>query len=322
MMEAEIHAPVLNDTAPHQDTASHLAGSPPGIDIVIRTLALEERQDGLLRALDSIQSQMHLAARPIVVVNGERYHPPLVEALRQRPGVLFHYMPQASAGRALAVGRALVTAPYFMFLDDDDALVESGLQQLAEHISSHADWDVIITNGYDSTDGKLSPWVPDLLSHATHPARSLMAECWLSSGSGIFRTASISTRFLEINRDYHEWTYIAFLLMVEGKRVRFLDIPVVTYYHTKGSASKSFEYAEATVDLLEKMKSDSRVDGETRRLLERKYRNTLHCLALPYWRRGARLKAWRYHLRSMRPPFTLKYLLFSRKLLVPRSRRS
>src|SRR5690348_13293408 len=71
----------------------------PQLDVVVRTLAQESRHRALLRALDSIQGQASFAARPIVVVNGDRYHPPLLEELRQRQGVLFHYLPEASAGR-------------------------------------------------------------------------------------------------------------------------------------------------------------------------------------------------------------------------------
>ena len=287
------------------------------LDVVVRTLAQESRQRELLRALDSIQGQASFAARPILVVNGNRYHPPLLEELRQRRGVLFHYLPEASAGRALAVGRELVTAPYFMFLDDDDELLGPGLERLAEHMSHDPDWDVIVTNGYGCSNGEMRPWVPDLMAHAIHPVRSLMAECWLSPGAAIFRSEAVSSAFLDVKRDYHEWTYIAFLLIMDGKRVRFLDVPTVTYYDTQHSASKSFAYEEAALELLDTMKAEPRLDGETLAIMEKKYRNTLHTLAFRYWRRGARRKAWRYHMRSMRPPFTMKYLLFSRKLLLP-----
>lgn len=289
----------------------------PRLDVVVRTLAQESRHRALLRALESIQGQASFAARPIVVVNGDRYHPPLLEELRQRQGVLFHYLPEASAGRALAVGRALVTAPYFMFLDDDDELLGPGLQRLAEDMSHDPDWDVIVTNGYGCSNGEMRPWVPDLMGHAIHPVRSLMAECWLSPGAAVFRSEAVSSAFLDVRRDYHEWTYIAFLLILDGKRVRFLDVPTVTYYDTQHSASKSFAYEEAALELLDTMKADPRLDSETLAIMEKKYRNTLHTLAFRYWRRGARRKAWHYHMRSMRPPFTIKYLLFSRKLLLP-----
>jgi hypothetical protein len=142
-----------------------------------------------------------------------------------------------------------------------------------------------------------------------------MAECWLSPGASIFKTDAIQAGSLNVRRDHQEWTKIAFLLAMERKRIRFLDIPTVTYSDTEGSASKSFVHQEEALYLLGEMKADPRVDKETLAVMERKYRNTLHVLANQYWRRGKLRKAWQYHLRSLRPPFTLKYLLFSRKLL-------
>lgn len=310
MIEAETHAAVLTASTQQSENAR------PRVDVIIRTLALESRERELLRALEGIQRQSFLAARPIVVVNGDRYHPPLVEALRKRPGILFHYEQEASAGHALAVGRSLVTAPHFMFLDDDDELVEQGLQRLARYLAENSEWDVLITNGYFSSNAQVRPMYLDLAAHAVHPLRSLLGECWLCPGASIFRTESISSQFLDVKRDYHEWTYIAFLLAIEGKRISFLDVPTVTYYDTQVSASKTFEYEEAALDLLHAMRGDPRLDSKTLALMERKYRNALHTLASLCWRQGARRKAWQYHMRSMRPPFTFKYLLFSRKLLI------
>lgn len=290
----------------------------PRIDVVVRTLALAARQRELMRALNSIQMLSGVNARAIVVVNGDRWHPPVLDMLRRRPGIFLHYLPEASAARAITAGRRVVTAPYFMFLDDDDELLAPGMQRLAAHLTNNSDWDVIITNGYFSSGGQRRPMYLDLHAHAVNPLRSLVGETWLCPGASIFRTESVAADSLNVNRDNQEWTNIAFLLAMTDLRIRFLDVPTVTYYDTKGSASKGLDHQEAALRLLEEMKSDPRVDAETLGAMERKYRNTLHILAHQYWRQGARRKAWRYHLRSMRPPFTFKYLLFSRKLLLPR----
>lgn len=290
----------------------------PRIDVVVRTLALAARQQALKRALDSIQMLSAVDARPIVVVNGDRWHPPVLDMLQRRPGILLHHLPEASAARAITAGRRLVKAPYFMFLDDDDELLAPGLQRLAAHVTNDSDWDVVITNGYFSSGGQRRPMYLDLHAHADNPLRSLVGETWLCPGASLFRTESVSADALDVNRDHQEWTNIAFLLALTDLRIRFLDVPTVVYYDTEGSASKGLGHQEAALQLLEEMKADSRVDAETLAAMERKYRNTLHILANQYWRQGAHRKAWRYHLRSMRPPFTFKYLLFSRKLLLPR----
>lgn len=289
----------------------------PRIDVIVRTLLSKTREREIMRALDSIQNLPSMQARPIVVVNGDHYDRPLLDMLQQRPGIVLHYQPDASAGRAIATGRRLVTAPYFMYLDDDDQLVAAGMKSLSTYVFNHFDWDVLITNGYFCRSGESRPMYLDLKSHAIHPLRSLLSESWVCAGATIFRSESISADFLDMERNHQEWTYIAFRLVMEEKRIAFMDAPTVVYHDTGGSASKLIEHQEEALSLLEQMSADSRVDGETRSLMERKYRNMLHVIALQYWRQGDRRKAWIYHLRSMRQPFTFKYLLFSRKLLIP-----
>jgi glycosyltransferase involved in cell wall biosynthesis len=292
----------------------------PRIDVIMRTLADKARERNITRALDGIQSLSSVDARPVVVVNGDRYHPPLLQALRARSGMIVHYLSEASAVRARTEGRRLVTAPWFMFLDDDDELIASGMAQLAEHIVNHVDWDVLITNGYFSADGERRPMYLDLNIIAAHPLRSLVAEGWLCPGASVFRTASIDVDLLDVQHFHQEWTHIAFRLVMAKKRINFLDVPTGIYYDTEGSASKSHRHQEEAVRLLEEMMADPEVDPETLTVMKRKYRNMLHILAVQHWRRGHLRQAWRYHLRSMRWPFTFKYLLFSRKLLVPRRR--
>lgn len=289
----------------------------PQVDVIVRTILSKTRERAILRAIDSIHACAQ--ARPIVLVDGNGYDEHLLDTLRQRPEVLLHFQPESTPGRgrAIAAGRQLVTAPYFMYLDDDDELLPAGMAQVAEHAASNHDWDVLITNGYFSANGKRTPMYLDLGVHAAHPLRSLMSECWLFPGASVFRTESVSAAFLDTDRDHHEWTYLAFLLTIDKKRIGFLDVPTIVYNDTPISASKLFRHEEEQISLLEEMKADARVDALTRAIIERKYRNTLHVLARHYWQRGVRGKAWSYHLRSMRPPFTFKYLLFSRKLLLP-----
>lgn len=299
---------------------SRLPEEKPRIDVIVRTLLSKTREREIIRALDSIQNLSSMHARPIVVVNGDRYDPTLLKTLQRRQGVVLHFQADASAGRAIGTGRRLVTAPYFMFLDDDDQLVAAGMESFSKYILDHSDWDVLVTNGYFSRLGERRPMYLDLQSHAIHPLRSLLSESWVCAGATIFRSESISAAFLDMERNHQEWTFIAFRLVMEEKRIAFMDAPTVVYHDTGGSASKLIEHQEEALDLLEQMSAHPRVDRETRRLMERKYRNMLHVLALQHWQRGARRKAWIYHLRSMRQPFTFKYLLFSRKLLIPARR--
>ncbi|MHB8425390.1 MAG: glycosyltransferase [Gammaproteobacteria bacterium] len=287
------------------------------IDVIVRTLADAGRSEILFRALDSIQHQSGVVARPVVVVNGDRYDSATLTALESREGIRLHYLQQASAGRARDVGRSLVTAPYFAFLDDDDVLVKDTLLKPLAWLDDHPQCDVLITNRYVVKDDRQSLEIVHLAEHASQPALSLLDECWLSPGASFFRTESITTDLINDNRSYQEWTVLAFRLCTEGKRIHFMDVPTAIYNDTPDSMSKDMEYHEAALDVLQLIRHESGVHTQIYKRAEQKYWNTLHVLAMSYWKQGQYGRAWRYHLASMRPPHTFKYLLFSRKLLWP-----
>jgi len=292
------------------------------LDVVVRTLADAQRSELLFRALDSIQNQPGIAARPIVVVNGQKFDPATLEALKARPGILLHQEQQASMRVARAAGRKLVTAPFFSYLDDDDELIPGSLLEPMQWLDSHSDCDVLISNGYFvGVDGSLS----ELIHIADHvsskqPALSLLEDCWLQQGAFIFRTSSIPLAMMDADWTNMEWTHLAFELCAERKSLHFMDLPTMRYHDTPGSMSKLIRHHEAEQNLLGQIRRDDRFDPYVRREVGRKYLRTLHNLAMIYWQHGHRLRAWRCHLGSLRPPYTFKYLLFSRKLLWPFAR--
>ena len=110
----------------------------PSLDVIVRTLADAQRSGLLFRALDSIQSRSGVTARPIVVVNGQRFDAATLAALKSRPGILLHQEQQASAGLALVAGRKLVTAPFFSYLDDDELI--AGSLKRADRPASWSCW--------------------------------------------------------------------------------------------------------------------------------------------------------------------------------------
>lgn len=288
-----------------------------GLDVVVRTLADAQRTKQLFRALDSIQGQSGVRARPIVVVNGERYDPITVKSLKQRPGVVLHFLPQPSAGRARTVGQGLATAEFLSFLDDDDVFIEGALQKPLKWLVDHPQCEVLITNGYFvSQDGRLTE-SSHLADHLSNPALSLLDENWLSPGASFFRTQSLQAERFKSELDHQEWTQLAFELCAEERRIDFMDVPTVLYYDTAGSMSKQPEHRRTELELLQQIRRDPRMRAAVRTKASRKYFNMLHILAMEYWQRGQYGRAWRYHLASMRPPHTFKYLLSSRKLLWP-----
>lgn len=287
------------------------------LDVVVRTLADAQRSDGLFRALDSIRNQNGTSARAIVVVNGDRYDPYTLAELERRPGMILHRLRRASTAGALAAGRRLVTAPYFAYLDDDDVLIADSLLEPVVWLESHPDCDVLISNGhFVKESGALSEFI-HIADHIRirQPALSLLDDGWLAPGAFVCRTKSVPEKMLDLGWDQMEWTHLAFEICAANKRLHFMDLPTALYYDTPGSMSKDRAHLEAALDLMRSIRSDSRMSAEVRKKADKKYRNVLHMLAARCCAEGDIKRAWRYHLASMRPPCTLNYLLFSRKLL-------
>jgi hypothetical protein len=286
------------------------------LDVIVRTQADASRSDLLFRALDSIQSQQGVEARPIVVVNGQNFDSATMASLQSRAGIVLHHEQRASAGLALVVGRQLVEAPFFSYLDDDDELIPGSLAEPMRWFHEHQECDVLVNNGYYKRLGKLVK-SSQLADQNGDPALALSNECWLSPGAFLCRTASVPASMLSVERGQLEWTYLAFELCAEHKRVDFMDVPTVRYLELPGSLSKQPQHREAALELLRGIYHDTRHSPKVRHSAYRKYLRTLHNLALEYWNRGQHGKAWRCHLNSLLPPYTLRYLLFSRKLLWP-----
>lgn len=287
------------------------------VDVIVRTLADPPRSKLLFRALDSIQDQGGVRARPVVIVNGQKFDVATLEALKKRPGILLHQERQASAGQAMVAGRNLVMAPFFSYLDDDDELIEGSLLEPLRWFDGHPQCDVLINNGFFVKAGGAMSESTHLAIHVGDPAMGLLKECWLSPGACLFRTVSVPGNMLRPEWDHLEWTHLAFELCAERKRLHFMDVATVRYFDTPGSLSKQMKHHEAALDLLLHVKRDGRLDLAVRRQADRKYLRALHNLAATYWRHGRYLQAWYRHLGSLRPPQTLEYLLFTRKLLWP-----
>lgn len=287
------------------------------IDVIVRTLGDAPRSGVLFRALDSIQGQKGITTRPIVVVNGDKFERTTITALQNRPGILLHQEQQASMKVARAAGRALVTAPFFAYLDDDDELIVDSLLEPMSWLDSHPDCDVLICNGYFVKAGGVCTESTNLATHVSDPATGLLKECWLSPGACVFRTASVPVDILSADWTNMEWTQLAFELCAARKRLHFMDVPTVRYYDTPGSTSKQIQHHEAEVRLLRLVQRDARLDPDVRLQANRKYLRVLHDLSMKYWRVGQFGRAWRCHLMSLQFPYTLKYLPFSRKLLWP-----
>ena len=288
------------------------------VDIVIRTAGAPERRSSLQRAIRSVLDQQGVAARPIVVVAGNL--PKLCNELANHPVVKVQHLRQpASPGRALAIGRSLVEADHYGFLDDDDELLPHAIMTGLQVMHAEAQTDLVVTTGFYFSEGRRQIQVPDLLSNQSDPVSSILDRCWLSSCGGLYRASTITSAYFEDLPDVCEWTYLAFRLALDQRKIRFIDTLTYNAYDTPMSMSKGAAFIEGTLLALNAMRAHPQ-PAAVRAKLERKYRAALHDAADDYRRLKRRRKAWLCHLRSLRPPHTFRYLGYTRKLMWSNSR--
>ena len=115
----------------------------------------------------------------------------------------------------------------------------------------------MVCNGWRHRQGHDEPAFNHLAKSREDPLRALFRENWLASCGVLFRTSTIDVSYFENPMPYLEWTWLAWRLAVDGRRMRVSATPGFRIHDTGGSASKSTEYADASVELYERMLSDA-----------------------------------------------------------------
>jgi glycosyltransferase involved in cell wall biosynthesis len=284
------------------------------IDVIIPTRCDLPRRDLLLRAIDCVIGQEGVEARPIVVVNGPRYLPDLVEQLRARTDMALVQIDAPSVFAARRAGFAEVRSEYFAILDDDDLFLPGSLARRLDALRADRSADWVVSNGiFVSPDG-LVPYIPDLDAVRRDPYGTLLEYCWLCSAGNLFRTSVFKPDIFDAVRSM-EITYIAFRLLAEGRRPVFLDEQTFKYFYYPDSLSKMASYtllAYETIDTMQRLP----LPGWVRSRLAQKYRRAMHDLSDYQHNRGEVRAAWMSHLRSMAGrPECFRYAGFTRKLV-------
>jgi glycosyltransferase involved in cell wall biosynthesis len=286
----------------------------PTVTTIIPTLCAPERGATLLRAIDSLLGQRDVAVLPLVVVNGNRFDPALVEILRRRTDIRVHTIGEGRVTAAQRAGREQVQSEFFSFLDDDDEYLSGALSARLAPLEADPSVDVVVSNGYRMTGGRKTACLDDVARVAADPLRGLVDANWLPSCGGLFRTARVGPEFFDAPLAHHEWTHLAFRLAL-GRRLAFIADMTYLIHDTPGSASKSADHELATAAVLDAvLRLD--LDAATRRLVRRNYGRALHVRAEHALGAGEIGKAWSYHVASLRQPGGLgSFGLYTRKLL-------
>jgi hypothetical protein len=279
------------------------------VSVIIPTTAELRRRDSLLRAIDSAISQHGAVAKLVVVVNGSRCYPSLLQELEELPLQIVR-LREASLPSAIHAGRLSVASQYFSFLDDDDIYLPDALECRLDALNSKGA-DFAVSNGINAAGGLV---IPDIRAAESNPLRALMTTNWLASCGGLYRSESISAEFFLELVKYVEWTVLGFRLLMAGKKVCFVDDLTFRLSDTEGSASKqrSMESVLNGAAVVEYMFTHA--PAEVRAGLAWKRAATYHEISDYCLHSGHLSQAWRMHVSSIRMG-GWQYLAYTRHLI-------
>jgi hypothetical protein len=255
--------------------------------------------------------------RIIAVVNGNRVNETVVSWLARQPDVQCVRQERGSAPLARLRGRELVRTEFFSFLDDDDEYLADATDRKLEVMQRFPRAALVVTNGlYRQSDGE-SLLYDRMTEIPADPLVSLFYQTWLNDCNSLFRSAEVPVDYFQDPHDYCEWTWIAYRLALDGKKVAVLDAPAFRLHDSPGSLSKSPAYQASLIPLFERMLARSPPKAVAR-LIHRRMASTHHSFSSDAFARGDRLAAWRAHLSSLATPGGWRYLTYSRHLLFGR----
>ena len=289
------------------------------VSIIIATLAHSSRKAVIWRAIDSILRQKGVNCLPIVIVNGEKYDSELRLSLERDPRLQSYYVAQGSFPNAIVEGRRHVDTEFYCFLDDDDILLEDSVVSRIRRFREDNSLDVVVGNGY-KCDGSNSVLGFGSDAEAIHrletdPLGNLCQFNWLASCAGLYKADSIDIPYFEDYTKYYEWTYLAFRLALT-KRIGFVGEPTYKIFSSSESMSKTDDYIEGQVELVHKLKRLNVSEKSARLLIDRFCRERYHDLSNYYRQQKDSAKAWKYHLYSVSNASGLKFLSYSRHLVM------
>lgn len=295
--------------------AQSMSDSKSAVSIIIPTLASVQRQAQLNRAVESALTSSRLTPSVIICVNGSRWSEQVLEGLAGF-GPHVHVLRQqvASAPLAVGLGRRHVQTPFFACLDDDDELLSGSIDRRLQVFADSPEADFVVTNGLRRSRGLEEAMLSDLANVPLDPIQSLFKQNWLASCGALFRTSSVHQKYFDDCHPFAEWTWLAYRLCLDGKRIAVLDEPTFVVNDTPGSVSKTRDYRASYLDLYRRMLLCD-PPASVRRLVIRRFSAAWHDISEDYLREGRLLHAFSAHMRSVTSRGGLRYLSFTRHIL-------
>jgi hypothetical protein len=288
------------------------------LTVIIPTTCETARGQDLGRAIESVAGQLPAGGCVLVVANGSRVDDVLLRELQSRPGVRTERLREGSVAAAQRLGRASVRTEFFCFLDDDDEYLPGAVATRIDALRADAAIDVVVTNGLRAVDAGEVPVVRDVAGVRADPLRALLAENWLASCAGTFRTTTIGEEVFDGRTRFFEWTLIAYRI-ASARRVVFVDAATYRIHSSGVSASKSEAYEMALPGVLATIAALDLPD-DVRRGVRAKIADAEHAISMRYLEAGDRGRALRHHVRSLLARGGVKFLPYSRQLIRSRAR--
>ncbi|MBV5310181.1 MAG: glycosyltransferase family 2 protein [Chromatium okenii] len=286
----------------------------PLVTVIVPTLAELCRAAQIKRCIQSIRNSSDETLRIIVVVNGNRHDASVVRWFQEQDDIVLIQIPTPSSPNAVLEGRRHVTTPFFSTLDDDDEYLPCATDVKLAAILENDALDLVATNLYRH-DGNVEERRYSQHQNRVQPdLRSLFSEGWLCSGNALYRSESIGIEFFENYHLYAEWTWLAFQLMLAGRKAVFLDVPTSRCYVTANSLSQSDAYHNAYFSLFERMLA-SAPPPDVARLIRKRISAAYHSESVRALQSGNRWSALQLHVKSLLQPNGLRYLLYTRRLI-------
>lgn len=288
------------------------------LTVIIPTLADSARAHGLMQAIASVKQQTEVASEVLVVVNGQRFDPALLAALQTRHDIRLLQLEEASLVAAILRGRQAVRTPFFAFLDDDDEYLPGTLQARLSTLAQHPACAMVVSRGWRELRGERAPSAENLARALGDPYVELARNNWMTSCGGLYRSDMVPPELFSGVPRHHEWTYLAYRLVALAPFC-IVDQPGYVIHDSPVSLSKSTAYGLAHAQVLREVLKLPLPEAALHSVRERLARAE-HDLACQALRDGQRIQAFKHHLKSLSLPGGLRYLSFSRHvLLTPRS---
>ncbi len=288
--------------------------APAQVTVIVPTTAQLSRRMEIMRCVQSIRASSQAAVHIITVVNGNRYDPDICAWLQAQPDVQYVYVEMPSAPNAVLEGRKLVATPYFSFVDDDDEYLPGATDLKLATLSAAPQADLVVTNTYRNFNNQDELLYSHLAEVPAQPLASLFVANWLNNGNALFRSATIGVDYFQDYRPYAEWTWLAFKLIMDHKRVLTLEQPTFRVHCTKGSLSQSDAYVDYYLPLYESMLAAG-LPADITRLVRRRMGAAQHHHSVRALEGGRWREALSWHWCSLLLPGGLQYLSYTRHLL-------